>query len=185
MMKFTDKGTISTASLRPVNSCFVLANRMEMKAKIERALAPLTGRTLWGYSRAADLASFSFGGKKTVIDINGKRKEIGEYALHIQCAWNISNDSSIVVGSADVYYPPALSNQSPPEDFNWDRGPNRRDELLRQLFVDNNRRFIIEKVVVSLPYVRIPLTKGIALNILPDDSIADHEHWRIFRPNVE
>jgi hypothetical protein len=48
---------------------------------------------------------FQFGQHKTVKDARGDTKEVGEYALHVQCAWLIRHSDQVVVASGDLYYP--------------------------------------------------------------------------------
>ena len=77
-------------------------------SRLEGALAPLVGLPLWTSHRAADLQVFQFGDKRTVTSNFGPRKgqelAVGEYGLHIQCAWRIRGPSGIVVASRDRFY---------------------------------------------------------------------------------
>jgi hypothetical protein len=77
-----------------------------MKAEIESALAVLVGKPLWSCGRAADMATFAFGERKNAKTRKGDFRHVGEYALHLQCAWRITQGDKVVVGSMDVYYPP-------------------------------------------------------------------------------
>src|SRR5579862_6404080 len=107
-----------------------------LKAEIEKATAALIGTALWSCRRTADLASFQFGQKEQAKTFRGNPVEVGEYALNVQCAWRIARENRVFVGSADLYYPSDLRIERTPPDFDWSKGPNRRDELLRLLFED-------------------------------------------------
>ena len=100
-----------------------------MKDEIERALMVLVGLPLWTAGRAADLQWFHFGRRHTVPTRRGGTKVVGDFALHVLCAWRITGPSGIVVASRDRYYP-AGDPDEPGPDFQWDAGPNRCDERL-------------------------------------------------------
>jgi len=61
-----------------------------MKEQIEKALQVLVGLPLWEAGRVVDLEWFEFGARRTVLEKDGrnrgKSREVGEYALHAQCA---------------------------------------------------------------------------------------------------
>jgi hypothetical protein len=64
-----------------------------------------------------------------------KGGQIGQFALHLQCPWRITQKASIVVGSQDLYEP---ADQEAPwtEDFNWDvPNANLRDKKLANFFM--------------------------------------------------
>jgi hypothetical protein len=84
-----------------------------------------------------------------------------------------------------MYYPPDVTVETAPSDFDWDKGPNRRDVLLRSLFDDGNREFRVEMIVVtSGGGLHIAMEDNLVLDILPDDSLS-HEHWRLFTPDSQ
>ena len=83
-----------------------------MRAEIQNALAILTGKALWGCGRAADLATFQFGERVARIDFFGKPSEVGEYALHVQCAWRIAQKDQLVVGAEICTTRPTTAMQS-------------------------------------------------------------------------
>lgn len=114
-----------------------------MKARIEKATAPLIGKALWRCTRAADLAAFQFGQRRSVTDNYSGTVQVGEYALHVECAWRISREDRVVVGSRDLYYPADPRIEDPLPDHDWDKVPNRRDELIRLLFEDGKREFMV------------------------------------------
>ena len=88
-----------------------------MREQIQKALDSPVGMALWSSGRAADLEWFQFGQRRTVTARNGT-KEVGEYALHIQCGWRIRCGDQVVVGGRDLYYPPEGSD-GPMDDFDW------------------------------------------------------------------
>jgi hypothetical protein len=148
---------------------------------MERVLTELIGKAMWTCRRAADMATFQFGQRKQVHDYYGRPTEVGEYALHVQCAWRIVRGDTVAVGSRDLYFPAGYAeSESISEDFDWDRDPNRRDSLLQALFDGGQKEFQVRRVSAgSGGTCRIEFDEGICLELFPDDSFA-HEHWRLF-----
>lgn len=85
-----------------------------------------------------------------------------------------------MVGSADVFHPPRGSD---PHEFDWEVGPNRRDELLGQFFDEGEHVVRSAKVNVGGNFDLI-LSKGLVLAVFVDNSL-DREQWRIFKPYSE
>lgn len=156
-----------------------------VKRSVEEAFAPVLGKTLWTCTRAAELAAFQFGEKREATDFYGRKINVGEYALHVLCAWSITRIDQVVVGNADLYYPPDLTGEEIPPGFEWDKGPNRRDELLRLLFEDGKRQFTVRRIDVgNAGSLLIAMDEGISLDVLPNSSLTG-EHWRLFRPRSD
>jgi hypothetical protein len=157
-----------------------------LREKIENAVAPLEGKALWRCLRAADMATFDFGQRRTSVNWKGDPREVGELALHVQCAWRIVQKDRIVVGSRDLYYPAEYSDGDPvPENFDWERHPNRRDKLLASLFEMGARRFTVSRVEVgTVGSLHIILSDDLSLDLFPHDSL-NAEHWRLFEPDKE
>jgi len=159
-----------------------------MRAEIQQAASGLIGQLLWDAGRAADLAWFAFGERRMVQDFRGDPKEVGEFALHVQCAWRIVQNERVVVGHRDLYYPAGAGDKSPevPADFHWDaQGANRLDERLQQLFKNPPAGMIVKRIEVGLAGgLRLYFENEAVLELFPDDSF-DEEHWRLFRPYRE
>ena len=152
---------------------------------IERAIAPLQGKVLWTCTRAADLAAFQFGERRETTDLRGNKINVGEYALHVQCAWRIARADQVVVGNADMYYPPDLTAEEIPPGFEWDKGPNRQDKLLSLLFEDGKRQFRVRTVNVgSGGRLLITMDEGLSLDVVPNSSLSG-EYWRLFKPRSD
>lgn len=59
-----------------------------LKTTIETALSPLQGLPLWSVGRAGSLAWLQFGARHMVADRRTGTKEVGDYALHVDCPWS-------------------------------------------------------------------------------------------------
>jgi hypothetical protein len=157
-----------------------------MRERIEQALSVLVGLPLWSAGRTLDLEWFHFGTHRSVTDRRGEPKEVGSYALHVQCAWRIIGSSEIIVASRDRYYPAGDPTQDPP-DFEWSKsGANRCDERM-ETFLSNRDHapLLVESVQADLiGGFRLFMGEGYALEVFPDDSVGD-ELWRLFQPYTE
>lgn len=154
-----------------------------MSTKMESELSLLVGKALWACRRAADMATFQFGSRTKTLDYYGRPTEVGEYALHVQCAWRITRREEIVVGNRDLYYPADVADDGleVPKSFNWDKDPNRRDRLIL-LFFDQGKEFTVQSVQTAVGgSFRLIFRGGEALDVFPNDSLR-HEHWRLLRP---
>jgi hypothetical protein len=108
-------------------------------------------------------------------------REVGEYALHLQCAWRIRGPRGIVVGSGDLHYPKCDSDDIP-EDFDWQK-ENRRDERLTGLLTTGAEKPLMVEGVSGdeTGGFVLNISRGFRLEVMPDDSLP-HEHWRLLRP---
>lgn len=141
---------------------------------------------MWRCTRAADLASFQFGARSKVRDFRGATREIGEFALHVQCAWRIVREDRVIVGSRDLYYPADYSGEEEiPPGFDWDRDLNLRDKRVQLLFGDGPVEFTVLKTEAGAAgSLSIALRGNLFLDIFPYDSLP-HEHWRLFDPRTD
>lgn len=143
---------------------------------------------LWAAGRASDLTWFHFGQRHMVKDFRGHPKEVGEYALHLQCVWRIVEGEQVVIGQRDLYYPPGPGREMPevPRSFHWDvQGGNRLDQLLKELFDYSGRELIVERVEVGrAAAIDIVFANAMVLEVFPNDSF-DGEHWRLFKPYLD
>jgi hypothetical protein len=150
-----------------------------MKARIEKALRPLLGLAVWSSGRALDLQWFAIGPRRTVTTAGGQEKIIGEYALHVQCAWRIVRGEKVVVADIDLYEP---RDENQPVDAA--KGRTLLDKSIAELFAGETRSFAISRVEVGAAgAVRIIMSDH-ALEIFPRRS-GDAEHWRLFRGGTE
>ena len=155
-----------------------------VKKSIERALSVLIGLPLIGADRALDLEMFHFGKAHTISTRRGGEKEIGEYALHVQCAWRIAGPHGIIVASQDRNYP-GDGSYDVPDDFDWTLPGNRCDTCLKAFLKENAPRSTVVKLVEadSIGGAKLVLVDGFTLEVFPDSSFADDasEHWRFFQ----
>ncbi len=153
---------------------------MPMKEQVAKALSVLVGKPLWSSGRSAGLQWFQFGARRTVTGFRGDMKEVGEHALHVQCAWRITRHDVVVAASGDTY------DESSEQSADHSRQTHTRlEERVQQLFHGETRQFVVEQIKAGhAGAFSITLADGYALDVMPDDS-SDCEHWRLFKPYVE
>jgi len=147
-----------------------------------RSLEKLIGERWHALGRAADLVWLEFGPRRDVVDHRGETREVGEYALHVQCSWRVLDEDQLVTGSADIYRPrPGWTGEG---DFDWDvQGANRFDGRAGKL----TAHLADEPVVVTSVDVTewgdlvISLSHGFRVDVLRTGSVQE-EGWRFFRP---
>lgn len=159
-----------------------------MKGEIEQALKVVVGLPLWGSHRAADVQVFKFGERIPRMTRATKRRPaetvvIGEYGLHLQCPWRITQGATIMVASRDLSYAAGDDPYQGYEDFDPDKEPNRRDERISALFASwADRPPVVEVLEADLVGgFSLSLTGRYTLDVFPSDSLG-REHWR-FLPN--
>jgi hypothetical protein len=154
-----------------------------MKTVIEEALAPLVGLPLWAGGRSLDLEWFQFGGRHKVKVFRGVEEEVGEFAVHTQCAWRIAGPQAIIVASRDRLKPRGnlgdVSDEFDPNEPGATLCDERMDALFAQPGADS---LVVERIIVGeWGDFSLRLRGGFTLDVFPDDSLAE-EHWRVFRP---
>lgn len=159
--------------------------RLHDPAALEAALLPLLRLTLWKSHRAADLQGFHFGEKRVLVSQVGPRRgqvrEVGDYALHVQCAWRIRGPNGIVVASRDRYYRAGPDPVPAEDDWDWSKpGANRCDVRIQDWLA--TRAYTVERIGAdTMGGFVLSLADNFALDVFPDDSLGS-EHWRLLRP---
>ncbi|HEV8181890.1 MAG TPA: hypothetical protein VGQ61_05925 [Candidatus Angelobacter sp.] len=161
---------------------------LSTQRQVESVMAPLAGMPLWDAGRAADLLWLALGPRQTIKDFRGKPREVGEYALHVQCAWRFVQGETVVAGNRDLYYPRGYKDPKDeiPKEFNWDvQGANRCDEVLAELFAGGAKQYVVVRIQPGHAGELALLLEGdLTLQIFPNDSL-EGEHWRLFRPGSD
>jgi len=143
----------------------------------------LIGKRLWGWSRAAGMIAFQFGGRRAVRKFRGNLVDVGDYAVHVQCAWRFVHEEKVIVGSEDIFYPsdPSEGNLS---EFDWQKQPNRQDRLLQNLLQDESHPLVVERLIPGVAgRVTLVFSDGFLLELFPAGS--ENEGWRLFRPDTD
>jgi hypothetical protein len=158
------------------------SRKSSLRKEIESATAVLVHEALWSCRRTVDLFSFQFGDRKPTHTFRGDEVKVGNHAINVQCAWRITKSEVVVVGAADVYFPPSSYPDNAEKKFDWKRERTRADEKLEALFENERRQFRVLQIQVGTAgSLHILMEDDLTLDIMPDES-SDDEHWRLLVP---
>ncbi|MGI1659916.1 MAG: hypothetical protein ACRKFN_13270 [Desulfitobacterium sp.] len=151
-----------------------------MKSIIEQKLKPLIGIPLSKVGRSANVVWFCFGEKRISKDFFGNKREVFQYAIHLECSWRIIKNNIIEIGSKDLYVP-SKEWKGDDENFEWDiQGNNLFDDwinLSNSCLPLNITNFSVDQVCG----IKVFFEEDYVLEIFPNNS-TDDECWRFFIP---
>lgn len=131
--------------------------------KIEHRLSVLHGLEWSGISRAADMLTLGFGPKHEARNFYGEPKQVSAWALHIQCAWTLSEAGKIAATEESL--------------GGADEEVNAFVLRLQQLLT---RHVIVEGVSANSDCgLVVSLSQAFRLVVAPDVT-SDDEDWRFF-----
>ena len=137
---------------------------------------------VYGIGRAAAMCWIHFG-RPVEIELRGRKRIVGEFALDMDCPWRIRNSSGgIELGSADMFAP--ASGHDFDEDFDWDiQGNNLFDEKAKLLFPEGSQIVVTSAGLRGNYDLTITFSNGLCLESFVNAS--REECWRLFRPGLE
>jgi hypothetical protein len=146
--------------------------------KINKILQNLVGLPLTRTTRAANMECLKFG-TFYLKDQKGKTWNYGEFGLHLQCPWRLTNDNEIIVGS-DNLYEQADETADYDENFNWEElNANLRDVKLNK-FISDKKHIVISAIADKFGGLQIIFDSNTVLTVFPViASKANNEHWRL------
>lgn len=167
---------------------------MKLREAIEQACRPLVGLRLASATLAANMRCFQFGDLRYVEGVLGGLGLVGEYGLHLRCAWRLEARGRVVTGRADLYEPATVT-----EDFDWQawdhrKGDHLQDARLEALFGGRDGRtgilrntgpdLVVEEVRAYAGGVtRFHMSGPFILTLFPDGSAG--EQWRLLKQDDE
>jgi hypothetical protein len=141
-----------------------MTTRGDLRERVTKHLARILGKPLWGGGRAADLLWLQFGDRHLAPAIRGGARELGEYALHVQCAWRISCAQGIASAS--------------------DLTPESRIGESLSVFVSSYCTALVQSIDADeRGGFSIRLAGGCIVQVLPEGEA--EEQWRLFSPGRE
>jgi hypothetical protein len=143
---------------------------IDTKAEITRCLAVLIGLEVSGVNHAANMLTLGFGPLRTVTTPRGTVKQVGAWALHIQCGWRIEHGDDVFATQAHF--------------IGSDDEINHATEEISALLVASVRATVEDVQASASGGVSLVLSKGLHIVITPD-GIADEEDWRFFSPGSD
>ena len=164
-----------------------LLHHMRLDHQAEAAFAPLAGLTAWGFARASAMLTVQFGDARALSD-GDRRRTVGTYALHVSCAWRLTDNGTIAVASGDLFTP--VDPDADLETFDWDvPGANWWDARMEAFFAARQAPLVVGTFVCDeVSGVRLVFHDGVELEVFPNSSPAPHvdsEYWRVLRPGED
>jgi hypothetical protein len=150
----------------------------QTRQQVVAALSQIIGLPLTAVRRAADMRTFQFGTLRPV-----DRGSVGNFALHVQCAWRIEGSDGIVTGRSDLWEP-AQDNAPFDETWDYEKSPNLQDAQVERWLADNQESLVVDNVAADeLGGAVISLGKGFVLRLFPAGTRG--EDWRLFQPKSD
>lgn len=156
-----------------------------MQDEIERALAPLVGRTLRGAERLMDVLLLRFRG----VESNGDGDAADDVALHVACPWRVTGGTRVLVGAGDLFTPADPDEE--PATFDWEpEGASWLDVRLGELAEKRGgaTATVTEVQADGLGGFRLALADGLLLELFPNSTPTGHvstEFWRLTSPGAD
>jgi hypothetical protein len=148
-------------------NCQMINTRQE----IEGRLSVLKGLQVSAVRHAADMLTVQFGSLREVSNFKGGVKHVGQWALHVQCDWQIERDGK-VLATQDVL---AVSE---------DEAQHRASERISDLLV-GHQRIIVESILANESGdVQLILSDGMRM-IVTSGRTPEYEDWRLFDPDSD
>jgi hypothetical protein len=146
--------------------------------KINKILQDIIGLPLTRTTRAANMECLKFG-TLYLKDREGQTWNYGEFGLHLQCPWRLTNDKEIIVGSNDLYEQ-ADETADYDENFDWEEfKANLRDVKLDK-FISDNKHIVKSAIADKFGGLQIVFDSNVVLTVFPViASKADNEYWRL------
>ena len=132
-----------------------------MRKIVEQALKSIEGHPVWAVGRASRMLWIQIGDRHTVPAWGGGTKEVGTFALHIDCPWSWMQGEELIADQ--------------------DSGLERLNELLlmpvicQGIFADDDGSF------------ELKFRNGTALIVSIEANVegAETEFWRFFQPSTD
>ena len=155
-----------------------MIDHVAIREEFAREMQALVGLALWASGRAGNMQWFQFGGRIPRTNRHGEAREVGTYAVHVQCPWRVLDGDVVVVGSGDLDFDP--SGQLPTAG-DATKHPTLLDVRMKQLLSKDLRLASVD--VSRLAAVRLFFSSTQVLELVPIESVP-LEQWRLLR-NVE
>lgn len=157
-----------------------------VEERVRQELQKLVGLELAATARAADLRGFHFGELRPY-----RGRTVGEFALHVQCAWRIEGPDGILAGRSDLWEPTEELRGDDFKRWDYERAGNLQDKRIAEWLGHQDPRagacldsenppVVLAARATPFGGAEIDLSGGYRLTLFPAGSVG--EDWRLFRP---
>lgn len=150
----------------------------------QKIINELKGLSLHPVVAAADMLCIHFGTLKSVLGKNGEQKEVGQWAIHLQCPWRFIQRNRVILASSDFYYD-AVSGE--PLDSNSDR-PSvfQRNKEKLNVWVATTKVAVSSVTCGKAGAFDLRFGRDLELMVMPSQSEEIMEEaWRLFQPGSD
>lgn len=144
----------------------------------------LVGLSVHPMGAAADMLWIHFGPLKVTPDRYGKMKEVGQWALHLQCSWRFVQNNKVILASSDFYYD-GMSGESLDLDSDQQSMFQRNVEKLNT-WIKSTKVTVSSIKCSEAGAFDLLFDNGLKFTVIPtqSDEITE-EAWRLFKPTSD
>jgi len=148
------------------------------------ALSKLIHQKLRAFSRAADTFCIGFGEDTIYVNLKGQSIVKPEYAIHIQCYWEITEDGKVILSQDD--FNKARAGVTVQTFQSEQFGNSIYDEVAHNINanVKNNPVYVVTFEADITGGFQLMLSNNYVIKVYPDDP-SEGESWRYFKINAD
>ena len=151
---------------------------------IKNALAKLKSQEIHEIGRAANMLWIGFGKDIAYINFKGKPAVKSEYALHIQCNWEIISGNEIILSQEDFYVP---RDEESIQLFEVESFGNSKFDKVAVDFnatIKTNPTYVNDFDVHITGVVELKLSNDLIIRVYTDGP-SERESWRLLLPHPD
>ncbi|WP_395060943.1 hypothetical protein [Paraburkholderia silvatlantica] len=141
---------------------------IDTKTEVAKRLSALIGLDVSWVSHAGDMLTMQFGPQRKYI-LQGKTREDGAWALHVQCDWKLEQDNRTVATRENL------------------RGSDEKardtTKCLHEVLLLKGPVMVERVSADTTGGVVLSFSQGFRLGVVPD-GVKDDEDWRFFAPGL-
>ena len=152
--------------------------------RIKSTLSKLSGQRIQKIGRAANMLWISFGDDIVYINFRGEPVVKSEYALHMQCNWEILDGNKIILEQEDFYVP---KDEASYQLFNVEQFGNSKFDKVSIEFnaaIKTNPAYVVNLNVDATGGLELELSNNLIIKVCPDIP-SKGESWRFLMPNSD
>lgn len=154
-----------------------------MERDLSEILNELDGLILHPVGSVADMLWVHFGAPKLVPDHYGELREVGEWALHLQCPWRFIQNHRVILASSDFYY---AETGEPLDTNSGSQSVFQKNAERLNLWIESNKVRVSSVTYSEAGAFDLIFTDDLKLTVMPSQSEnITNESWLLFKPYVD